>query len=194
MPDSSDRALVLRVRGGDPEAFGELVQRYQTSVYNVCYRLLGETGAAEDQAQEAFIRAYERLDRYDAERPFGPWVRRVAANLCLNRLGSLKSPALSLDDERDEPSLGPAASAAAADPAAAHEAAELASALRAAIAALPPGYRAVIELRHFHDLSYAEIAAELGLPMSDVKSNLFRARKLLARQASLRQLRPGSHD
>src|SRR5258708_34702426 len=82
MPDSSDRALVLRVRGGDSDAFGDLVQRYQTSVYNVCYRLLGETGAAEDQAQEAFIRAYQRLDTFDLDRPFGPWVRRGGAHPC----------------------------------------------------------------------------------------------------------------
>jgi RNA polymerase sigma-70 factor (ECF subfamily) len=192
MPDSSDRALVLRVRGGDAEAFGDLVQRYQSSVYNVCYRLLGEAGAAEDQAQEAFIRAYERLDRFDAERPFGPWVRRVAANLCLNRLAGSRGPSLSLDDERDarnERVFDPAP-----DPAAAREQAEVAEALRAAIAALPPHYRAVIELRHFHDLSYAEIGAELGLPVSDVKSHLFRARKLLAGQAGLRQLRPDAHD
>ena len=189
MPDSSDRALVLRVRGGDPEAFGELVLRYQTSVYNVCYRLLGEAGAAEDQAQEAFIRAFARLDQFDAERPFGPWVRRVAANLCLNRLASAREASVSLDDERDEPMM-----ASSADPAATAEQAETAEALRAAMAALPAQYRAVIELRHFHDLSYAEIAAELGLPVSDVKSHLFRARKLLAANAGLRQLRQGSND
>src|SRR5262245_53027695 len=132
MPDSSDRALVLRVRGGDTEAFGELVLRYQQSVYNVCYRLLGEPGAAEDQAQEAFIRAYQRLDRFDAERPFGPWVRRVAANLCLNRLSAAREPGLSLDEERDEPPDEPTT-----DPAVGHSQAELAEALRVALAALP---------------------------------------------------------
>ena len=189
MPDSSDRALVLRVRGGDPEAFGELVLRYQTSVYNVCYRLLGEAGAAEDLAQEGFIRAYQRLDRFDADRPFGPWIRRVAANLCLNRLASTRGPILSLDDERDEAGLEPGP-----DPATAHEQAAAAEALRAAIATLPPQYRAVIELRHFHDLSYAEIAAALGLPVSDVKSHLFRARKMLAAHAGLRQWHSNTHD
>jgi RNA polymerase sigma-70 factor, ECF subfamily len=189
MPDSSDRALVLRVRGGDSEAFGDLVQRYQTSVYNVCYRLLGETGAAEDQAQEAFIRAYQRLDQFDLERPFGPWVRRVAANLCLNQLTGVRGPTLSLDDERDEPIVE-----TAPDPAAAHEQAEMAGVLQAAIAALPAHYRAVIELRHFQDLSYAEIAVELGLPVSDVKSHLFRARKLLAAHAALRQWHLDTHD
>ena len=84
MPDPSDRDLALRARRGDAEAFGELVRRYQTSVFNVCYRLLGERREAEDLAQEAFIRAYERLDTFDADLPFGPWMRRVAANLCLN--------------------------------------------------------------------------------------------------------------
>src|SRR5438552_6480540 len=119
MVDPSDRDLVLRVRGGDAEAFGDLVQRYQNSVYNVCYRLLGEPGAAQDEAQEAFIRAYRRLDRYDETRPFGPWMRRVAANLCLNELARLQRPSVSLDDERDEPRVP-----LAADPAADREQAE----------------------------------------------------------------------
>jgi RNA polymerase sigma-70 factor (ECF subfamily) len=184
MRDASDRDLVLRVRGGDAEAFGDLVQRYQNSVYNVCYRLLGEPGAAQDQAQEAFIRAYNRLDRYDDARPFGPWIRRVAANLCLNQMARPTRPSVSLDDERDEPHVP-----LAADPADEREQAETALALRAAINALPAHYRAVIELRHFQELSYAEIAAEMDLPVSDVKSYLFRARKLLARE-----LRPRPND
>ena len=175
MVDSNDRALVEQARGGDPEAFGELVRRYQTSVYNVCYRLLNERRAAEDLAQEAFIRAYQRLDSFDLERPFGPWMRRVAANLGLNQLARPSWPSVSLDDERDEP-----AAPATAEPAVIHDQAEAAEALRAAIAQLPPHYRAVIELRHFQEMSYAEMAAALRLPLSDVKSHLFRARKLLA--------------
>jgi RNA polymerase sigma-70 factor, ECF subfamily len=182
MHDASDRDLVLRVRGGDAEAFGDLVQRYQNSVYNVCYRLLAEPDAAQDQAQEAFIRAYQRLDRYDDSRPFGPWIHRVAANLCLNELARLPRPSVSLDDERDEPHVP-----LAADPAAEREQAETALALRAAINALPAHYRVVIELRHFQDLSYAEIAVDMDLPVSDVKSYLFRARKLLARELRPRQ-------
>ncbi|MEP7357211.1 MAG: sigma-70 family RNA polymerase sigma factor [Anaerolineales bacterium] len=184
MLEASDRGLVELSRSGDPAAFGELVRRYQTSVYNVCYRLLGERRTAQDLAQEAFIRAYQRLRTYDVERPFGPWMRRVAANLCLNQMARTSPPSVSLDDERDEP-RAPAGS----DPAVAHEQAESAAALRAAIARLPPHYRAVIELRHFHDLSYEEIAAALKLPLSDVKSHLFRARQQLANS-----LRPEAHD
>src|SRR3990172_12741315 len=99
MLEASDQALVLRAREGDVAAFGDLVRRYQVSVYNVCYRLLRERQAAEDQAQEAFIRAYRRLETFDLERPFGPWMRRVAANSCLNRLPAAPPPPVGLDDE-----------------------------------------------------------------------------------------------
>jgi len=175
MLDPSDQDLVQRARAGQPEAFGDLVRRYQASVFNVCYRLLGERSAAEDLAQEAFIRAHARLAQYDPARPFGPWMRRVAANLCLNHLAAQR-PSLPLDDERDQP----ATELLSQDPAAVREAAGSWLNRRAAILALPPHYRAVIELRHFQELSYADIAAALSLPVSDVKSQLFRARKLLA--------------
>src|SRR5258705_6465643 len=103
MVDSSDRVLAEQSRGGDPAAFGELVRRYQTSVYNVCYRLLGERRAAQDLAQEAFIRAYERLRTYDVERPFGPWMRRVAAHPCLHPIGRSRPPPPSPGDQRGQP-------------------------------------------------------------------------------------------
>jgi RNA polymerase sigma-70 factor, ECF subfamily len=171
-----DGDLVQRSRQGDPQAFGELVRRYQASVFNVCCRLLGERAAAEDLAQEAFIRAYERLSTFDAARPFGPWIRRVAANLCLNHLDRPPQPEQPLEDERAQPLAWPNSQ----DPAKLVEARQSAEALRAAILALPPRYRAVIELRHFQALSYTELAAALDRPLSDVKSDLVRARKLLA--------------
>lgn len=174
MPDvsASDRDLALRARRGDADAFGELVRRTQTSVFNVCYRLTGERREAEDLAQEAFIRAYERLDRFDPDRPFGPWMRRVAANHCLNRLSPRPAADVPLDEERDED--------VQSRPEAIHEEREQAEILWAAILALPTNYRAVIELRHFQGMSYDEIASTLSLPLSGVKSHLFRARKLLA--------------
>jgi len=176
MLDATDGDLVLAVRQGRAEAYGELVRRYQGTVFGVCYRLAGERREAEDLAQEAFLRAYQRLGTFDVRRPFGPWVRRVAANVCLNRLPSTPADA-PLDDERDEDEA-----ADAGGPEAAWENAERSATLRAALLSLPPQYRAVVELRHFHEMSYAEISAELGLPLSDVKSHLFRARRLLAQK------------
>ena len=171
MTAPTDRDLIVRARRGDGDAFSELVTRYQTSVFNVCYRILHERGEAEDLAQETFIRAYNRLDQFDLEREFGPWVRRVAANLCLNHLESQKITA-PLDEDRDaDESIRPEKQV---------EARERSEQIRVALASLPPNYRVVVELRHYQELSYDEIAAELKIPLSDVKSHLFRARKLLA--------------
>jgi RNA polymerase sigma-70 factor (ECF subfamily) len=181
MDSPTDQALAERARRGQTaaaaEAYGELVARYQTSVFNVCYRLMGERRAAEDLAQEAFIRAYQRLHLFDPTRPFGPWIRRVAANLCLNALTLHPPPISSLEDERDAPTQ-----AESDDPEARVEQAQNAEALRAALLELPAHYRAVIELRHFQEMRYDEIAVVLKLPVSDVKSHLFRARQQLAKR------------
>src|SRR3970040_946691 len=84
----SDRDLILRARRGNDkaEAFSELVTRYQTGVFNVCYRILHERGEAEDMTQESFMRAYDRINTFDLEREFGPWIRRVAGDLWLHHL------------------------------------------------------------------------------------------------------------
>lgn len=177
MDEPSDHQLVLRALQGDTQAYGHIVQRYQNSVFNVCYRMMGERRDAEDQAQEAFIRAYERLASFDVSRSFGPWIRRVATNLCLNALQKNAPVRLPLDDEHDLPQKS-----SAINPEKAQQQTETAAAIRHAILELPPHYRAVIELRHKQGLSYKEIAATLNIPLSDVKSHLFRARKLLAKR------------
>ena len=167
----TDRDLILRARRGDAEAYGDLVARHQTSVFNVCYRILHNRADAEDLAQETFIRALDRLHTFDLEREFSPWIRRVAANLCLNHIESHK-PSAPLDEERDEDKTqGPGEQV---------EVKERSEQIRSALASLPPHYRLVVELRHYQELSYDEIASELNIPLSDVKSHLFRARKLLA--------------
>jgi RNA polymerase sigma-70 factor (ECF subfamily) len=173
--DASEEGLARRAREGDVQAFGDLVEIHQGGVYNVCLRLMGERREAEDLAQEAFIRAYQRLHLYDSARPFGPWVRRVAANLCLNRLEAQKRLELPLDNGLEEmvPEVKPG-------PESHLETAERGRALRRAVLDLPAAYRVVIELRHFEEMSYEEIADRLKIPLSDVKSHLFRARKLLA--------------
>ena len=180
MEGPSDRSLVLRTRQGDDEAYGDLVSRHQNPVFNVCYRLMGERREAEDMSQDAFIRAYERLDTFDVERPFGPWIRRVATNVCLNRIKKFKPGQYQLDDELDEPidrcNPGPEGQRIRV---------EREIAVRCAIVELPSHYRAVIELRHFQDLTYAEISETLGIPMSDVKSHLYRARRELAERLSV---------
>jgi RNA polymerase sigma-70 factor (ECF subfamily) len=171
MSASTDHDLILRSRRGDAEAYGELITRYETGVFNVCYRILHERGEAEDLAQESFMRAYDRLDTFDLEREFGPWIRRVAANLCLNHLESRHNTTEIMEELDADESQRPETVIEV------HERSEK---IRQALASLPAHYRVVIELRHYQEMSYGEIAAELNIPLSDVKSHLFRARKILA--------------
>jgi RNA polymerase sigma-70 factor, ECF subfamily len=176
MLDLTDRSLVTRTLADHPQAYGELVRRYQNSVFNVCFRLLGERLEAEDLTQDAFIRAYQRLTTFDVEREFGPWIRRLAANLCYNHLKKNQLPQTFLDDEVEIPR-----DSIDTDPELAAEKSEQSASIRATLLQLPPHYRITLELRHFQQLSYEEMAAELDLPLNTVKSHLFRARKQLAK-------------
>ncbi len=173
----------LRAAQGDRAAFAWLVQQHQTAVFNVAYRLLGSRRDAEDASQEAFLRAYRALERYDPLRPFGPWIKRITANLCYNRLEAQSiRPALTATDlgRADDPADLDDWAAGAPTPEQTLLAQEQAGRIRAAILRLPPRYRTVIELRHFQELSYEEIAAVMERPLSTIKSDLFRARKKLA--------------
>jgi RNA polymerase sigma-70 factor (ECF subfamily) len=170
---ANDRSLTKLAAQGDQDAFGELVQLHQSAVFNVAYRMLGNRQDAEDAAQEAFVRAYNAFDTFDVERPLRPWLKRIVTNLCINRIKATR-PTLSLENglpPPKEPKPGPEAQTATR---------ERDAQIRAAILSLPPRYRATVELRHFQDLSYEEIAETLSKPLSTVKSDLFRARKMLA--------------
>jgi RNA polymerase sigma-70 factor (ECF subfamily) len=167
----TDRDLIVRAKRGESEAYGEIVMQHQTSVFNVCYRILHNRNDAEDLAQETFMRAYNKLNSFDIEREFAPWIKRVAANLCLNHIESQKVT-LEIDDERDEDKTH--------SPSQQVEVKERSEQIRQALASLPANYRVVLEMRHYQEMSYDEIADELKIPLSDVKSHLFRARKILA--------------
>ena len=181
MSSAPERELARRAVRGDQAAFAEIVRIHQQAVYNVAYRMLGNAQDAEDAAQDAFIRAYRFFDRFDLEKPLAPWLKRIAVNVCLNRL-QVDKPASSLDDNLlppKDPHPDPEAQTAER---------QRQDHIRAEIVGLPPPYRAVIELRHFQELSYEEIATALDRPLSSVKSDLFRARKLLAER--LKDLKP----
>jgi len=180
---TAEQAWIRQARSGDTQAFAALVQKYQSAIYNLTYRLLGDSEEAKDLAQEAFLRAYRALPTFQADKPFAPWLYRIASNLCLNWLAKRRLPTVSLDAAlcADDPAgtaleIGDHSS----EPQTILERQERHTALRRAILALPPEQRVVIELRHFHDLSYQEIADVLGVPLSDVKSRLFRGRRWLA--------------
>lgn len=182
MTPNNDRELAARAVRGDGQAFGELIQRYQGVVFNVAYRMMANAPDAEDVTQETFIRAYRAFSSYDPERPIGAWFKTIAVRVCLTFLSSDSHEAFSLDEEGQSP-VQPTAGdpfQKETDPEELAQVGERGRSVRQAIIALPPQYRAVIELRHFQELSYEEIAQTLHCPVGVVKITLFRARRMLA--------------
>ena len=176
---SDDTARVIEAQHGSEEAFTELVEAYQSHVYNLCYRMLGEPEAAEDAAQETFLRAFQHLHRYDQRRPFATWLLSIAAHYCIDRLRRRKFSFTSLDQEEDhEAQELPDAEAAKPEDEAVRR--EQRQQMQAAISRLETIDRAAIVLRYWHDCSEAEIAETLHLTVSAVKSRLHRARRELA--------------
>ncbi len=164
---------------GDQSAFGHLVEHYQTAVFNLAYRMLGEPQEAEDAAQEAFLRAYANLSRYDPERPFKTWLLSIASNHCIDRLRKRRLTWLSIEEEEGV-SVHPALISTTTGPEEAYLEQERSAGIQALLAQLPPDYRLVVVLRYWYDMSYTEIAETLGTSESAIKSRLFRARQTLA--------------
>jgi len=161
---------------GDQDGFAELVYTYQDAVYNLCYRMLYDRGEAEDAAQEAFLRAYLNLQRYDPARSFKTWLLTIASNYCIDRIRRRRMQWLSLDDplpnltlREDEPEPEDVAITN-----------EQSKAIQSMLHKLPPDYRAAVVLRYWYDYSYVEIADILDTTESAIKSRLFRARQMLA--------------
>lgn len=177
MSEEPDRMLVQRALAHDQQAFGELVRMQQSAVYNLCYRMLGERGEAEDAAQETFLRAYSNLDRYDTDRPFKTWILSIASNHCIDRLRKRRLVWLSIDEPLPP---HPALNSDEEEPEDAVITNERSAMIQRMLAELSPEYRAAVVLRYWYDLSYTEIAEMLNTTESAVKSRLFRARQALA--------------
>jgi RNA polymerase sigma-70 factor (ECF subfamily) len=164
---------VHRARAGDENAFAVLVETYQTPIYNLCYRMLGEAGEAEDAAQETFLRAYHQLARYDPACSFKTWLFAIANHHCIDRLRKRRLTWLSIDDDLPP---HPALNDQAPGPEEANVRREQAEQLQTLLAKLPPDDRAVVVMRYWYDLSYEEIAEATSTTVSAVKSRLHRAR------------------
>lgn len=167
--------LLARARQGDLPAFEEVVRRYQRRVYGVALRIVRSHALADDVAQEAFVKAWRSLDRFELGRPFGPWICRIAANQAVNHVRSPRSREDPLPEGHAE------VRASQGSPLDAVLDREAQQVLDAALETLPAEQRAVFVLRAVEEMSYAEIAETLGLSPGTVMSRLFRAREKLAR-------------
>lgn len=169
-----DRQLVALAQNGDPEAFAQLVGRYQKMVYNLA---LGKTGShhdAEEVTQTAFLKAWQSIRSFQGKAAFSSWLYRLTANAAIDLLRQRRGPALSLD----YPGLPPLADGDPG-PEEASLAAERRRLLWQAIDRLPEAQRTPLVLREMEGLSYREIARALDLEEGTVKSRLARARLLL---------------
>lgn len=163
--------LVRAAREGDREALVTLLRQIETHVYRTAYYLLDNEQDAQDAAQEALIRIYQKISSYEEKAKFQTWVQRIVTNVCIDKFRraketvSVEEHALFFpsdqDVEREVLSK------------------DTARDVRAAIRRLPEQQRAVVILRYMQDFSYQEIASSLDLPINTVKSHLFRARQQL---------------
>jgi RNA polymerase sigma-70 factor (ECF subfamily) len=173
-----DALLARAAARGDRAAFAKLVDLHRRSVHGLAFRLLREPEESRDAAQETFVRAWGAISTYDASQPFGPWILRIARNHALDllrrRVPAARQVALDAEPEEGSPAVELAGDALPAD--SALEQAQVRATLEAAVAALPPNYREVIQLFHVEQLSYKEIAETLDVPMGTVMTWLHRAR------------------
>lgn len=177
--DLGDQKLMQKAKKGDQAAFAELVDKYSDKIYAYLYRMVGNRDDALDLAQESFLRIYSNLCNFKLGQPFRPWLYRIATNLAIDLLRK-RRPMVALDAPlfADEP-LRLELADEGPGPEEQHEQAELAAYLAQKVAELPANYRSVILLRHGHDLSYQEISEILRVPVSTIKTRLFRAREAL---------------
>jgi RNA polymerase sigma-70 factor (ECF subfamily) len=196
-----DQDLVRLSLAGDLYAFEAIVERHQQAVFRVLYRLLRNRQEAEDVAQEAFLRCYRHLNKYDQARPFAPWLYRIATNLALSRLRRQKYQLIPWDacdnrvtetqageqgwqigslSAREGPSRG-------LDPEAAWEREETRAEVVKALKKLSPHDQLIIILRYFEELSYEEIAYIMQTRRNNIEVRLFRARQKLRSMPLLQQ-------
>jgi len=174
-PRRSDEQLVEAANGGDAAALDELLRRHYDRIHAVCRRIAGSTRDADDAAQEALIRIVKNLDRFDGRSAFGTWAYRIATNASLDELRRRsRRPRLHAVDE-----VGHAAEPA--DDVSHRRIESIADrlAIEVALAELPEEFRIPVVLRDVGDLDYAEIAAQVGVPIGTVKSRIARGRRML---------------
>jgi RNA polymerase sigma-70 factor (ECF subfamily) len=173
--DDLEARWIDRARRGDRAAFEDLVRRHQQRVYGTAFRILRRHDLADDVTQDAFLRAWQRLADFDAARPFGPWICRIAANMAISHTRSPRFREEELPEEQAQ------ATHAGGGPLEAAMESEARTLLEDALGSLPPEQRAVFVLRTVEELSYDEIAEALDLAPGTVMSRLSRAREKLRR-------------
>ncbi len=175
---TDEKTWIIQAQHGNDDAFTNLVETYQKPVYNLCYRMLGESEAAEDASQETFLKAYQNLTRYDRERSFATWLLSIAAHHCIDKLRRRRFNSVSIDEDEEGQTDIPDRSAP--DPESETMKHQQRERLQSCLQSLDPTDRAAVVMRYWQDCSEVEIAQALKLTVPAVKSRLHRARRALA--------------
>lgn len=171
-----EQQWAVAAAAGDEEAFARLVEAYQQPIFNLAFRMLGNSAEAEDTAQETFIRAYGRLHTYDPDRKFSSWILSIASHYCVDRLRRRHGQTVSMEEVMGQrwipdENLKPEELALQQ---------EERSLISKTLNDLPAPYKLVIVLRYWHDMGYEEIAEATDNTVSAIKSRLHRAREMMA--------------
>jgi RNA polymerase sigma-70 factor, ECF subfamily len=169
----SDAQLVERIRHGDRRSYGELVRRYEKKLLRTLYRMVGKAETAEDLAQEAFLKAYDRLSQFDSSKRFGPWLFQIGVNGAIDwlrkhrkrhqlSLNEMVSGERSFDVAEDDP----------------REKADTAQEVHFVLAQIPVKYRTVLMLRDLEGFPCSEVAAIVGREEPTVRWRLLKAREM----------------
>jgi RNA polymerase sigma-70 factor (ECF subfamily) len=167
--------LVARARQGDLRAFEMLIRRYESYVYNLALRILGNSADAEDVAQQAFLRAWRGLPNFKGRSRFSTWLYRIVVNVCYNCLPSIRRELEMLVPDQDAELIPDERQAVEGG----YIAEEERTCLILALESLPESARMLLTLRHLQEMSYDEIAQVTGMPLGTVKAGIFRARQRL---------------
>lgn len=184
-----DTTLVERCQQGDQAAFRALVERYQRKVFNLAYGMVRNPDDAMELVQEAFVKAYRNLERFQGSSSFYTWLYRITVNVCIDFIRRTKKTAAPLDyDDRvahhEEVNQGefPLVSSMGTEtPSRVQGRRELGEQIQRALEGLSEAHREIVLLREVEGLSYSEIAEALDIPKGTVMSRLFHARQNLQR-------------
>lgn len=179
MQPAVERELIRKCRAGDSRFYEPIVRAYERPALRLALGMLGNADDARDAVQEAFVKAYEALPRFDLNRPFGPWFFQILRNQCRDMLRSRRSR-FELDVlDQTAPEVRERPEVAAADQERRHERSAARELLWRALERIGDEHREVLVLKELEELRYAEIAAILDIPEGTVASRLYHARRAL---------------
>jgi len=178
--DRTDSSLAVLAQKGDKEAFSKLVETYQRRIYSFCYQFFRDADVAAELTQEAFLRAFRHIRRYDRKRKFSTWLYSVARNICIDEKRKLdRGKTVPLQEVNPDSLHSGGQSRHLKDPSQISLHLEERVVLEQAVTRLPEKYRTVIILCYFQELPYQEVADVMGLSLNLVKVRIFRAKKML---------------